>query len=109
MELAAVYALRPRLAILDEPDSGIDALSLDDIRRLLRRMADSGAAVLLITHREDMASAADIASIMCLGTIIFTGDPAEAEQFYGQRCQPHVEALGAQPWQMARPQEESIR
>lgn len=109
VELAAVYALRPRLAILDEPDSGIDALSLDDIRRLLRRMADSGAAVLLITHREDMASAADIASIMCLGTIIFTGDPAEAEQFYGQRCQPHVEALGAQPWQMARPQEESIR
>jgi Fe-S cluster assembly ATP-binding protein len=109
VELAAVYALRPRLAILDEPDSGIDALSLDDIRRLLRRMAEGGTAVLLITHREDMAAAADVASIMCLGTIIFTGDPAEAEQFYRNRCQPHVEALGAQPWLMAPPQQEQIR
>ncbi|MFA0747101.1 MAG: hypothetical protein EORIYHIE_000970 [Candidatus Fervidibacter sp.] len=31
IELAAVYAMRPKLAILDEPDSGVDLLSLDDI------------------------------------------------------------------------------
>lgn len=108
VELAAVYALRPRVAILDEPDSGIDALSLDDIRGLLRRMAESGTAVLLITHREDMAAAADVASIMCLGTIIYSGDPAQAEQYYRHRCQPHAEALGAQPWQAVTPQKEPI-
>lgn len=108
VELAAVYARRPRVAILDEPDSGIDALSLDDIRRLLRRMAESGMAVLLITHREDMAAGADVASIMCLGTIIYSGDPAQAEQFYRQRCQPHAEALGTQPWQIPTPQKEAI-
>ncbi|MFW6182799.1 MAG: ATP-binding cassette domain-containing protein [Chloroflexota bacterium] len=108
VELAAVYARRPRLAILDEPDSGIDALSLDDIRRLLRRMAESGMAVLLITHREDMTAVADVASIMCLGSVIFSGDPAEAEQFYHHRCQPHAEALGAQPWQTITPQKEQI-
>ena len=46
IELAAVYAMQPRLAILDEPDSGIDVLSLDDIARLIRRMAEEGTTVL---------------------------------------------------------------
>ncbi len=98
VELAAIYAMRPRLAILDEPDSGIDALSLADVRALIRRMAEEGTAVLLITHRDEMAEAADVASIMCLGTIIFSGDPLEAQKYYQARCQPHLAALGTQPW-----------
>lgn len=98
IELAAVYAMRPRLAILDEPDSGIDALSLADVRQLIRQMAESGAAVLLITHRNEMAEVADITSIMCLGTIIFSGHPAEAQNYYQDRCEPHLAALGNQPW-----------
>lgn len=99
VELAAVYAMRPRLAILDEPDSGIDALSLEDIRSLLRRMADAGTAVLLITHRDEMAVVADLASIMCMGAIIYTGSPNEAQAYYKGRCEPHLTALGKQPWQ----------
>lgn len=59
IELAAVYAMRPRLAILDEPDSGIDALSLADVGQLIRQMAAAGSAVLLITHRNEMAQVAD--------------------------------------------------
>lgn len=98
IELAAVYAMRPRLAILDEPDSGIDTLSLDDVRTLLRQMAQNGTAVLLITHRDEMAQAADTASIMCLGTILFSGETAAAQRFYSGRCQPHLAALGEQPW-----------
>jgi Fe-S cluster assembly ATP-binding protein len=104
VELAAVYAMRPRLAILDEPDSGIDALSLADVSVLIRRMAESGTAVLLITHRNEMADAADAASIMCLGTIIFSGDPAEAQKYYQGRCQPHLASLGSQPWNRSLPE-----
>jgi Fe-S cluster assembly ATP-binding protein len=103
VELAAVYAMRPKLAILDEPDSGIDALSLTDVSTLIRRMAHMGTAVLLITHRDEMAEAADIASIMCLGTVIFSGDPDEAQGYYRGRCQPHLAELGAQPWNKSRP------
>lgn len=98
VELAAVYAMHPRLAILDEPDSGIDALSLDDIRELMRRMAQDGTAVLLITHRNEMAIAADVASIMCLGSIIYSGRPADSQEFYLSRCEPHEAVLGNQPW-----------
>ncbi len=98
VELAAVYVMRPRLAILDEPDSGIDVLTLNDVEKLIRRMSAEGCAVLLITHREELAAIADMASIMCAGTIVFTGDPREARQFFSGRCLPHLEALGAQPW-----------
>jgi Fe-S cluster assembly ATP-binding protein len=108
VELAAVYAMRPRLAILDEPDSGIDVLTLGDIGMLIRRMAAEGTAVLLITHRDELASAADRASIMCAGSIIFTGAPLEASQYFTGRCLPHLGSLGAQPWNMDDPLVRSI-
>jgi Fe-S cluster assembly ATP-binding protein len=98
VELAAVYAMRPRLAILDEPDSGIDVLSLTEIAKLIRQLSAEGCAVLLITHREELLATADIASLMCYGSIIFTGDPNETRQYYSGRCRPHLETLGAQPW-----------
>jgi len=104
VELAAVYAMRPRMAILDEPDSGIDALSLADVGALIRRMTQAGAAVLFITHRDDMVDAADIASIMCLGTVIFSGSPDETQAYYKGRCQSHLASLGAQPWDKSLPE-----
>jgi Fe-S cluster assembly ATP-binding protein len=104
VELAAVYAMRPRLAILDEPDSGIDVLSLVEIEKLIRRMAGDGSAVLLITHREELLATAEAASLICAGQIIFSGDAAEARQYYSGRCRPHLESLGAQPWDAASPE-----
>jgi len=98
IELAAVYAMQPRLAILDEPDSGIDVLCLDDIMRLIRRMAAEGTSVLLITHRDEMAEVADTASLMCGGAVISTGTPAEVRGYFAQRCRPHEGLLGSQPW-----------
>ena len=100
VELAAVFAMQPKVAILDEPDSGIDVLSIQDIGNLILRMAQSGSSVLLITHREELVQQSDIASLMCLGTIIFSGEPEEAAKFYQTRCQPHQMTYGAQPWNM---------
>jgi len=101
IELAAVFAMRPKLAILDEPDSGVDTLTLGDIAALVRRMADQGTAVLLITHRDEMLAVADTASLICQGTVVFSGSPDETRAFYGRRCRPHGEAFGAQPWPLA--------
>lgn len=103
VELAAVLAMHPRLAILDEPDSGIDALSITEIGRLIRQMARSGSAILLITHRPELVDVADVASLMCLGTIMFTGDPQQASQYYLERCQLHLDTLGSQPWTPTAP------
>ncbi len=98
IELAAVYAMRPRLAILDEPDSGVDVLCLDDIIGLIRRMADEGTSVLLITHRDEMVTVADKASLMCAGTVVKSGSPDEVRDYFAVRCRPHGDLLGNQPW-----------
>lgn len=104
IELASVYTMHPKLAILDEPDSGIDVLTLGDIGVLIRRMAAEGCSVLLITHNEELVTVADVASIMCAGSIIFSGSPLEAHQYFSRRCLAHYESFGAQPWNEADPQ-----
>lgn len=88
VELAAVYAMRPRLAILDEPDSGIDALTLDDVAQLIRRLADEGSTVLVISHRNEVVQVADTASLICEGQIQRTGSPAEVCDRYARCCRP---------------------
>lgn len=98
IELAAVYAMQPRLAILDEPDSGVDVLCIGDIMALIRRMGSEGTSVLLITHRDEMAGVADTASLICGGAVIDTGTPAEVREYFAQRCRPHGDLLGNQPW-----------
>ncbi len=88
IELASVYAMRPRLAILDEPDSGIDVLSINDVARLIRRMATEGTTVLLITHRDETVPVANVASLMCDGEIVRNGDPKDVRSYYARRCLP---------------------
>ena len=78
IELASVVALNPRLVILDEPDSGIDMLSIQDILNVITGFKEHGASVILITHREEIAIIADRASEICNGRIICTGTPGES-------------------------------
>ncbi len=85
IELASVLALRPRLAILDEPDSGIDMLSMGEIIKVINRFKEIGAAVLLITHREEMVLMADHAMQICRGRIICTGSPGQVAANYKER------------------------
>jgi Fe-S cluster assembly ATP-binding protein len=88
IELAAVYAMRPRLAVLDEPDSGIDTLSLNDIAQLIHRMATEGTTVLLISHRNEVVAIADVASLICEGIIVQTSDPTAVCDRYSCCCRP---------------------
>mgnify|MGYP001810930140 CR=1 FL=1 len=85
IELASVLGLKPRLAILDEPDSGIDMLSTGDIISVVKRFKDNGAAVLLITHQEEITHIADRASLMHKGQIISTGKSATIKAWYKER------------------------
>jgi len=88
IELAAVLALAPRFAILDEPDSGIDMLSTGDIIGVISALKTSGTGVLLISHRDEIARIADRASLLCQGRILCTGSPiAVADRYLERRCQ----------------------
>ncbi len=87
IELASVPALNPRLAILDEPDSGIDMLSIQDVIHVINAFKKNGTSVLLITHREEIAGIADQASQLCHGKVICSGSPERvAEHYKTQKC-----------------------
>jgi Fe-S cluster assembly ATP-binding protein len=85
IELASILALHPKLAILDEPDSGIDMLSTQDIINVINVFKKNGSSVLLITHREEISLIADRASQMCRGKIVCSGNPEKVAQYYKSR------------------------
>lgn len=94
IELAGVLALRPRLAILDEPTAGIDFFSQVEVEAVIRALRQQGA-VLLITHQETLAAGADRASQLCGGRIVCTGTPADViENFKARRCDGETCGLG---------------
>ncbi|MBT1173410.1 energy-coupling factor ABC transporter ATP-binding protein [Bifidobacterium sp. MA2] len=44
------------LIVLDEPTSGLDRFHMEQVGRLLRRLAQRGRAVLVVTHDEELAA-----------------------------------------------------
>ena len=101
IELAAVLAMKPLFAILDEPTAGIDMLSVQDMMNVIRSFKEEGASVLLITHQEMIALMADHASQLCGGRIIASGMPKDVAEQYkkgscvrcdGERCIPIITA-----------------
>jgi len=86
IELASVLAMRPKLAILDEPDSGIDIVSLPLIFNGIVEMNKQGSSVLLITHSEKMVEIAHRVSILCAGKIIRTGTPLDTSEWFKDNC-----------------------
>jgi len=87
IELASIMAMRPKLAILDEPDSGIDIVSLPLILNGIVGMNKQGTAVLLITHNESVAEIAHRVSVLCAGKVIRTGVPAETSLWFKNNCE----------------------
>ena len=87
VELASVLAMKPKFAILDEVDSGIDVISLPHIINGIVKMKSLGSSVLLITHNEDAVEIANRASVLCAGKILKTGSPKEMCQWFRQNCQ----------------------
>lgn len=92
IEMASVLAMRPKLAILDEPDSGIDIVALPLLLNGIIEMNKQGSSVLLITHSERVTEISHRVSILCAGTIIRTGPPAESSQWFKNNCLscPHI-------------------
>ena len=85
IELAAVFTMRPRLAILDEPDSGVDILALDNIMEFVRSLKDRGTTVILITHNAEAAKIAERAALIGEGYVIKKGIVQEVVEYFESR------------------------
>jgi ribose transport system ATP-binding protein len=62
--------LRPRVMIFDEPTQGVDVGAKAEIHRLIRRLADEGAAVLMISSdMEEIVAESDRVAVMHEGRV----------------------------------------
>jgi ribose transport system ATP-binding protein len=62
------------LLVLDEPTAALPAREVEDLFRLIREVADSGTAVLLISHRlDEVMQVCDHATVMRSGKVIWDG------------------------------------
>ena len=59
----------PRLLLLDEPTGDLDSQNTQTVVSLLRDCADSGAAVLVVTHDESVAASANSVYAMDSGVL----------------------------------------
>ncbi|MFZ5852094.1 MAG: ATP-binding cassette domain-containing protein [Actinomycetota bacterium] len=72
--VAACLLARPDLLVLDEPANGLDPAGIRDMRRLLRRVADEGATVLLSSHLlGEVQQVCDSVSILDRGRALVSG------------------------------------
>ena len=86
IELAAIFTMRPRLAILDEPDSGVDILALNNVMKFVCSLRDRGATVILITHYAEAAKIAERAALIGEGYLIKQGTTQEVVEYFENRC-----------------------
>ncbi|MFX1398856.1 MAG: ATP-binding cassette domain-containing protein [Promethearchaeota archaeon] len=74
VELAAAIAMRPRLILLDEPDSGLDMIVIEDFLNIFNKIKELNMTILLITHREDIGMVADYGSLIWRGEHLLTDE-----------------------------------
>jgi len=75
IELATTIARNPKLAIYDEPDTGIDLWTIQPMVRLLKReQKEHGTTTVVVSHNRAFLEAADIVLMISEGKLVYRGD-----------------------------------
>jgi len=82
--LAGALVHEPRLIMLDEPFTGLDAGSARLVKRVLRERVDAGCSVIMTTHILDVAERmADRIGVMVAGRLLAEGNLEELRRQAG--------------------------
>lgn len=74
--LAAILVTQPGILLLDEPTRGLDYGAKAALLNLLRRFAQQGKAIVVVTHDVELAAAlADRVILLSQGEVIADGNP----------------------------------
>jgi lipopolysaccharide export system ATP-binding protein len=81
VEIARALATEPRFILLDEPFAGVDPISVNEIKRIIRGLSQRGIGVLITDH--NVRETLDIcgkAYIFNAGSVMASGTPDEILQ-----------------------------
>jgi Fe-S cluster assembly ATP-binding protein len=88
VELASILSIEPKLVILDEPDSGIDVASLQNIFNAMKYLKKNGATIILITHSLEVLKQSEHAFLLCCGSVLKEGTVDEISLYFENKCLP---------------------
>ena len=107
--IARALAQKPKALLLDEPTSSLDVRHQMAILELLRRSADAGMAVLVVTHGLDLAAQfSDRLLLLSEGAVAAAGRPEEVlreetlSDVYGWPISVHADPESGIPRVMPR-------
>ncbi len=83
VSIAAELLADPNLFFLDEPTSGLDPGMEKKMMQTLRKLADGGKTVVLVTHATENIDQCHQVVFMAKGRLIYYGPPTQALGFFG--------------------------
>ncbi len=83
VSISAELLADPGLFFLDEPTSGLDPGLEKKMMQTLRRLADGGRTIMLITHATDNIGQCTHVVFLARGRLCYYGPPKEALDFFG--------------------------
>lgn len=92
--IAAALLPNPKLLILDEPTNGLDPAGIQEVRDLLRRLADGGITVFVSSHLlSELEMISEHLVVLREGEVIFAG---KTRDLLAQH-QPHIRVRVVEP------------
>jgi Fe-S cluster assembly ATP-binding protein len=100
IELATTIAANPKLAIYDEPDTGIDLWTIGPMVNLLKKELTDKTTTIVVSHNKAFLDVADVIIIINSGRIVYTGDLKKAMPLltdlsictYHNKCEGELDA-----------------
>ena len=80
LEIARAVVGEPRLLLLDEPSSGLNAQEIENLRQWIVRLNEGGMTVLLVSHDMGLMTVAPMVHTLYFGEIIASGDMATIQR-----------------------------
>ena len=94
--IARALAMKPRVMLFDEPTSALDPETIGEVLSVMKRVADEGMTMVVVTHEMDFAKrVADWVVVFDLGRVVEQGPPRQVfEQPTVARTRDFLSHLG---------------